>query len=277
MLAGHPIMDPSDMAISLCITVIDPFKKPPSACANDCFLMEQCFAHGHRSKALKQLNSCRQHHLHHALQHGLSDVCSPNCRHLLDAATKVQLDLSQSSCCSWPCAHRPKFGRHSLWRSALLAIFLFAPLLVLKDAVQPLLLSVSSANSSWLLRHSPLDQRLFIPAGPTWDFCHHVQAACCRSLNRLHQLSSSVLELPVDGMAATASLQGSQACLLSLRFPSPGSMHQRILLTFSQTLDASPLDSKWAIQECNAGLSPRLLEPCSSCLIFAPKHCSSDK
>jgi hypothetical protein len=199
--------------------------------------MEQFFAHGCRGKALLQLNSCRQHL--HALQ--LLDLCSADGRCLSDAATEVQLDPPhRSSLCSWPCTHHPKFGTRSLWRSAPHKVCV-RPAAASQELAMPLLPFIASTNSSWLWRHSPLDQPLFVPAGCTWDFCH-MRAGRRRTLNRLYQFEGSVLALPTDSTAATVSLNGSQACLLSCGCLAPSASLQPISLFFSQTLDALRLE-----------------------------------
>jgi hypothetical protein len=204
--------------------------------------MERFFAHGCRGKALLQLNSCRQHL--HALR--ISEFSSADGRHLSDAATEVQLDPHRSSSCSWPRTHRPKFGTRSLWRSALTKVFVRP--VTSQELAQPLLPFIASTNSSWLWRCPPSDQRLFAPAGPTWDFCH-VRAGRRRSLNRLHQLGGSVPVLSTDASAATVSLHCPQARLLSHGILAPSASPQPLSLSFSQTIEALPPDSKWAIQE----------------------------
>jgi hypothetical protein len=224
------------------ITVIDPFEKPSLACANDCFLMEKFFEHGYRGSALELLNSCRKHI--HALR--LSDICSADGSFISDSAIEVQLDLHRTSPIHWPPTHRPELSVRSHWRAALSKIFVRPT--TPQTLIQPLLPFTAAASDSWLWKYSSSEQRLFVPNGASWDF-YHVSAGRRRSLNRLYQLGRSVHFLPPDSTAATVSLQGSQVRLISRGLPSPAPTRAPAPLLFSQTLDALPAASKWAIQE----------------------------
>ena len=107
-----------------------------------------------------------------------------------------------------------------------------------------------STSVTWLWKHSSSEQRLFIPTEVlSWDF-YHVSAGHRQSLNRLYHHSGSLSSLPVDARAATISLQqGQHAQLLSIGLDPalhPDAEHRS---TFSQTLDALPASSSWAIQE----------------------------
>ena len=162
-----------------------------------------------------------------------------------DSATEVQRDPQRSLPFSWPRTHRSKFQDQALWRSALCKVFTrsASPQVL----VQPLSSFLSSASATWLWNCLPSEQRLFIPAVLSWDF-HHVSAGCQQSLNRTCHHGGSVSSLPHDARAATVSLQGQQARLLSVGLvpaPNPIAGH---LLPFSQTLDALPASS-WAIKE----------------------------
>ena len=114
---------------------------------------------------------------------------------------------------------------------------------------QPLSCVLPSTAATWLWKYSPLGQHLFVPADVlSWDF-YHVSVGRQQSLNHLYHHGDTVPSLPVDARAATVPLQGQHACLLSVGLdlaPLPNAEHR---LTFSQTLDALPASSSWAIQE----------------------------
>ena len=94
---------------------------------------------------------------------------------------------------------------------------------------------------------------MFAPTALSWDF-HDVSAGRRQSLNRFHHHGSTVASLPIDARVATASLQGQQAQLLSVGLaPAPNPIAGHLLLPVSQTLDALPAPSSWAIKETALG------------------------
>ena len=74
-----------------------------------------------------------------------------------------------------------------------------------------------STSATWLWKYSPSKQRLFLPADDLASDFYHVSAGLRQSLHRLYHCSGTVSSLPLDAQAATVSLQGPHACLLSAR------------------------------------------------------------
>ena len=70
-----------------------------------------------------------------------------------------------------------------------------------------------------------------------------------QSLNRLYHRGGSISSLPADDRAATVSLQGQHARLLSVGLAPALREEDEHRLTFSQTLAALPASSSWAFHE----------------------------
>ena len=68
-------------------------------------------------------------------------------------------------------------------------------------------------------------------------------------MNHLCHRDGTVEPLPVDARAATVSLQGQQAQLLSVGLAPAHNPIAKHLLSFSQTLDALPASLSWATKE----------------------------
>jgi hypothetical protein len=168
-------------------------------------------------------------------------------RHLTDDAMDVQLDLQRSSPFSWPRTHRPDLQTRSLWSSALCKVFSRSTAPQVLN--QPLSSFSTSTSATWLWKYSPSEQRLFVPNDQAWDF-YHVSAGRRQSVNRLYHHGGTVPAVPADARSATVSLQGQQrARLLSVALAPAQAPAAEQPLTFSQTLDALPASSSWAIKE----------------------------
>jgi hypothetical protein len=221
------------------ITLIDPFSKPSLASSADCFLMERFSDHGYKGAELRHLNDCRMHL--HALR--LSDICTADGRYLTNNAMEVQLDPHRSTPFSWPHTRRPSFANRSLWRAAIAKVFLRSTdTQVLCTPLGPL----TDMADTWLWL-SPSEERLFFPFGSIWTF-YQVTSRRSRSINRQYSRGRLVQTLPDDVQAATVSIHGSHARLISVGttlFPPPSECNR----SFSSLIASLSAASQWAVKE----------------------------
>jgi hypothetical protein len=179
----------------------------------------------------------------HALR--LFDVCSADGSRLTDHCMEVQLDLHIPLPYSWPRTQRPEYKHRALWRSALNKVFLSSTNTQVLN--QPLGNFSAQVSSSWVWKYPPSEQLLFLPGETGWEF-YHVLSGRRQSLNRHYHRGGLTSVLPLDSLPASVSLHGLLVRLLSIG--SAAHIPQTVpSLSFSQTLDALPDSSKWAIKE----------------------------
>jgi hypothetical protein len=147
--------------------------------------------------------------------------------------------------CTWTRTHRPEFAIRSLWRPALTKYFLRST--DSQVLVHPLGQCTANVSSTWLWKYSPAEQRLCVPYNRLWSF-YHVVSGRRQSVNRLYHLRGSSNALPPDSRAATVSIHGPLARLISFGLSALPPQDDQAL-SFSQILDSLPAPSIWAVQE----------------------------
>jgi hypothetical protein len=117
---------------------------------------------------------------------------------------------------------------------------------------QALLISLdrisSESSATWFRTYSPSKQRLFKLENNGWVF-FHVVSGQRHSVNRQYHHGGVVSTIPSDVVPATVvAVQGLGIRLITRGLP-PRLAETAPILSFSQTLDALPALSAWAIQE----------------------------